>query len=113
LGVIGDASAVGARVFVDGSERGVLVGQTSGEVVLADPAHGVRGMWGDAETGDTLVGPDVTRASLHVWVGRRATDVAVVASDGRVLRTRLRPQEYSDVLVSFDRMRIEVRTSEH
>jgi hypothetical protein len=109
--VLGDASAVGARVLVDGGECGVLAAERSSVVVVADPARGLRGMWGDAAAGDTLMGPNVTRAALKLRLPRRACDIAVAASGGRVLRGRLEPQEYNSVVVSFDRMRMDVRTS--
>jgi len=110
--VLGDASAVGARVLVDGGERGVLMAERSSVVVVADPACGLRGMWGDAAAGDTLLGPNVTRASLKLRVPRRACDIAVAANGGRMLHGRLEPREYNCVVVSFNRMRMDVRTSE-
>jgi hypothetical protein len=112
LHVFGDESAVGAKVFVDGKQCGVLVAERTSEVVLADSARGMRGVWGDASDGDTLLGPNVTSVSLRVPVTVKETEVMVIAVGGRMLRARLNPLEYNAVYVSFKRMRIKATTSE-
>src|SRR5689334_25220745 len=107
--VMGDASAVGARVLVDGVEDDTMKAEPYDGPLLIAKSSGLNRMWGDEQVGDTVAAPGQMESSLDLYLGAGQHRVMVIRA-GDTLRASITPRVYNIIKVSFRRKRVIVDT---
>lgn len=108
--VSGDASCVGAHVFVDGRDRGPM--NTSEVVEKTLVADGLHAYWGDELPGDTVLVAGTLLYTKTVRLARGRHEIAIRSRSARALTIMLDVKDYNYVKASFGRGRVRAESQD-
>src|SRR5690242_14414315 len=98
--VVGDESAIGARVLVDGVVDDTLKAEPYEGPLLIAESSGLNRMWGDEAIGDTVAAPGQWESRLDLYLGPGQHRVVLI-NRGDTLRASIAPRVYNTIKVSF------------